>query len=58
MKLRANRGIRDSADIEFLLAACNVDSVNDAQAIYERYHAQEVLSPGAVARVQQWLEGR
>lgn len=56
MKLLANRGVRDSDDIEFLLAACNVTSLDDAQAIYETYHAQDVLSVGAVARVQHWLD--
>ena len=56
MKLLANRGIRDSADIEFLLEACNVRSLEDAQTIYEKYHAQEVLSPSAAARVQHWLD--
>jgi len=55
MKLLANRGIRDSADIEFLLEACNVRSLEDAQTIYEKYHAQEVISPSAAARVQHWL---
>jgi hypothetical protein len=55
MKLLANRGIRDSADIEFLLEACNVRSLDDAQTTYEKYHAQEVLSPSAAARVQHWL---
>jgi len=56
MKLLANRGIRDSADIEFLLEACNVGSLEDAQTIYEKYHAQEVISPSAAARVQHWLD--
>lgn len=55
MKLRANRGVRDSDDIEFLLAACDVKSLDDAQAIYEKYHAQDVISPSATARVQHWL---
>lgn len=58
MKLLANRGVRDSDDIQFLLAACNVRSLDDAQAIYERYHAQDVLSAGATARVQHWLDQR
>ena len=55
MKLLANRGIRDSADIEFLLEACKVRSLEDAQTIYENYRAQEVISPSAAARVQHWL---
>jgi hypothetical protein len=56
MKLLANRGVRDSDDIAFLLTACNVKSLDDAQAIYERYHAQDVISPNATARIQHWLE--
>ena len=56
MKLRANRGIRDGDDIAFLLSACNVKSLDDAQEIYERYHAQDVISPEATARIQHWLE--
>ena len=55
MKLLANRGVRDSDDIAFLLAACDVRSLDDAQEIYERYHAQDVISPSATARIQQWL---
>lgn len=48
-------GIRDSDDIEFLLAMCGVTCVQDAQEIYERYHAQDVLDDSAVARVEHWL---
>lgn len=55
MKLLANRGIRDSDDIEFLLSACEITSVQDAQDIYERYHAQEMLSDSAIARIEHWL---
>ena len=55
MKLLANRGVRVSDDIAFLLDACRVTSIEDAQAIYQTYHAQDVLSAGATARVQQWL---
>ena len=55
MKLFANRGIRDSDDIEFLLAACDVNCVHDAQEIYERYHAQDVLTDSAIARINHWL---
>jgi hypothetical protein len=58
MKLLANRGVRDSDDIGFLLDACGVESVADAQEIYETYHAQEALSVSAEARVQNWLEQR
>jgi hypothetical protein len=58
MKLLANRGIRDSDDIDFLLNACGVENVADAQEIYETYHAQEVLSASATVRVQHWLDRR
>jgi hypothetical protein len=58
MKLRANRGRRDTDDIEYLLGRCAVNSVQDAQEIYERYHAQDVLTDSAVTRVQTWLDAR
>jgi hypothetical protein len=58
MKLRANRGRRDTEDIEYLLDRCDVNSVQDAQEIYERYHAQDVLTDSALARVQSWLDTR
>ena len=47
MKLAANRGLRDSGDTEGLMRTCGVSSVEQAQAIYETYHAQGVLSPSA-----------
>jgi hypothetical protein len=56
MKLLANRGVRDSDDIAFLLEACDVKTLDDAQNIYERYHAQEVISPSATARIQHWID--
>ena len=58
MKLFANRGTRDAADIDFLLGYCGVTSVEQAQEIYERYHAQDVLTDSAAARVQHWLDSR
>lgn len=58
MKLAANRGRRDTPDIEFLLQRCEVTSLAEVQAIYERYHAQDVISDAAVARVQSWLSRR
>lgn len=58
MKLEANRGRRDSDDIEYLLGVCGVTSLGDAEEIYERFHIQGVLSDAATARVQAWLDGR
>lgn len=55
MKMRASRA-RDNDDIGFLLSACGVRTVAQAQGIHERYHHQEVLSPVAQARVEHWLE--
>jgi hypothetical protein len=56
MKLDANRGTRDSTDIEVLLTLCDITSVEEAQEIYERDHAQGVLTPSAEARVRAWLD--
>ena len=58
MKLRANRGRRDTDDIEFLLEQCAVASIEQAEEIYGRYHAQELLSPSASVRVASWLAAR
>lgn len=58
IKLYANRGRRDTEDIEYLLGACGVTSLEEAQAIYERYHAQDLISDSAALRVQAWLSRR
>jgi hypothetical protein len=58
MKLFSNRSTRDLEDIEFLLEACNITSVDQAQEIYERYHAQDVIKDSAVARIEHWLASR
>ena len=56
MKLYANRGRRDTEDIEYLLGACRVTSLEDAQEIYERFHAQDVISASAALRIGAWLD--
>jgi hypothetical protein len=58
MKLAANRGRRDSDDIAALLDICKVSSVDQAQQVYETYHAQGVLSSAATARIQAHLATR
>jgi hypothetical protein len=58
MKLFANRGVRDTDDIHFLLDACGVESLEKAQEIYEEYHAQELLSASAELRVRNWIRSR
>ena len=55
MKLYANRASRDWDDIHFLLEACDIRSVEQAQEIYERYHAQDVIADSAVTRLHAWL---
>jgi len=32
--------------------------VQEAQGIYERYHAQDVLMDAAVTRIEHWLDRR
>jgi hypothetical protein len=51
MKLRAARG-KDQPDIAFLLQACGITSVDDAEGIFEEFYPGDLLSPTAVARVQ------
>jgi hypothetical protein len=58
MKLYANRTVLDRDDITFLLDACNITSVEQAQEIYERFHAQDVIKDSAVARIEHWLSSR
>jgi hypothetical protein len=55
MKLRANRGLRDASDIEVLLSACKISSMNQVETLYEHYFSQEVLSFDAERRVRNWL---
>jgi hypothetical protein len=58
MKLFANRGIRDTEDIEYLLGVCQITSLAQAQEIYERYHAQDVITDSAALRIQAWLDAQ
>jgi hypothetical protein len=55
MKLKSNRGRRDADDIGRLLAICRINSVEQAQQVYESYHTQEELSAAAVARIEAYL---
>jgi hypothetical protein len=58
MKLRANRGKRDTSDIEYLLDYLNIASVEQAQVIYKSFYSQEVISDSAAQRIESWLEKR
>lgn len=58
MKVYANKARRDTPDIEFLLDQCQITSLEQVQEIYERYHAQDVITDSAAARIRAWLERR
>ena len=55
MKLRASRGRRDEADIEFLLGKCQITSVDDALALYEEYFPEDELPPQAIPMLRHAL---
>jgi hypothetical protein len=54
MKLHAARA-KDMPDLAFLIDACGVTSVADAQHVYERHYPGDLLSARAQARVEHVL---
>jgi hypothetical protein len=56
MKMRASRGGRDEADIQFLLDKCQITSVDDALSLYEEYFPEDELSPRAIPMLRHALE--
>jgi hypothetical protein len=56
MKMRASRGRRDEADIEFLLGQCQITSVGDALALYEEYFPEDDLPPQAIPMLRHALD--
>ena len=57
MKMRASRGRRDEADIQFLLGKCHITSVDDALALYEEYFPEDDLPPQAIPMLRHALDG-
>ena len=57
MKLFASRGSRDAEDIATLLSACDVRSVEEAQAIFDRYYPDEEIKQRGRRVVEAWLRG-
>jgi hypothetical protein len=57
MKMRASRGRRDEADIQFLLEKCRIDSIDDALALYETYFPEDELPPRAIPMLRNALDG-
>lgn len=53
MKLHAARGRRDATDIDTLLDACGVSSVDEAIELYASYYRAEVLKPRAMVLLRQ-----
>jgi hypothetical protein len=58
MKLRASRGRRDEADIQFLLNRCQITSVEDALLLYEEYFPEDGLPPRAMPMLRHALAGQ
>jgi hypothetical protein len=55
MKMRASRGRRDEADIDFLLRKCRIISVADALVLYEEYFPEDELPPQAIPMLRHAL---
>ena len=56
MKLHAARGLRDTADIEVLVARCGVTSFDQAVDLYEAHYRADPLPERARAKLRQLLE--
>jgi hypothetical protein len=56
MKMRASRGRRDEADIQFLVDKCRITSVDDALALYEEYFPEDELPPRAIPMLRHALD--
>jgi hypothetical protein len=57
MKMRASRGRRDEADIQFLVDKCRITSVDDALELYEEYFPEDELPPRAIPMLRHALDG-
>lgn len=54
MKLLAGRGRRDYPDIDLLVQACGLTTMNEAVAIFEHYYPTEVMRPRTLTYLE-WL---
>ena len=57
MKMRASRGRRDEADIQFLLDKCKITSIDAALELYEQYFPEDELPPRAIPMLRHALDG-
>jgi hypothetical protein len=55
MKLHAARGLRDTDDIEVLIARCGLGSVEEAVELYEAHYRADPLPQRALAKLRQLL---
>jgi len=58
MKMRASRGQRDAPDLEVLLAACEIASVDAALRLYEEHFPEDPLPDRAHAMIDFAIEKR
>lgn len=56
MKIRASRGRRDEADLEFLLEECRIPTWEDAVQLYEQYFPEDEPPPQARVMVEEALK--
>jgi hypothetical protein len=47
MKLRANRPGRDTRDIRLLLALCGIDTLEQAEGLYEEFYPGDLFTDRA-----------
>jgi hypothetical protein len=52
MKLLAGRGRRDETDIDRLLEALGITSIEDAVAVFDYYYPMEVIKPNAMRQLE------
>ncbi len=52
MKLRAGRGRRDTDDIDRLLDACGIASVDDAVALFDCYYPHDAIATPAILQLE------
>lgn len=57
MKLRANRPGRDTRDIRLLMSLCQIETLEEAEKLYEEFYPEDGLTPRAVGMVTAILAG-
>jgi hypothetical protein len=53
MKLQAGRGRRDATDIDLLLEECEIESFDDAGALFDKYYPTESMAPRALRQLHE-----